>query len=877
MKNEFEDDGIKDIKTPKLVEGEDEDIIISRRRTTKRVEDIPMDDVLIDSELDENQNENEEKINGGQNPPASDEALIMSEDDITNDDSENDEKNIEQPANIIPPTDITLPQESKYKKKRLRKSLGLDDDLTVINGSHATTAKSEKKKRKSYVSEETRHARIKNCIFAGLTICAVYGGIFAVVNVLNKEYYTTISQKLTAAAISKDPIIAEDVYYLDSDKDGLSDEFEKNIFKTDPQNPDSDSDGLNDGAEYAAKTNPLNAMSDGTTKDSQRTGDTTLAEETATLKISTRIDLAANCTINEYKSLIKQYPGVVSKMYEINGVSGSSTLGIKVTDADLAVWKSNKNNLALYKINTETLKSEEVPSEYKDGEVTAEIKSDGVYFAADKTLFNMDSGIDVMFLIDNSGSMYSASVVDNSEENDLDFKRVALSESLIKALDSKTCFGVAKFTAKYTLLNAVSDKSADSVASLESIKNGSESFDGTEISKSIMSAAEAFSDNSRRRYIIMITDGLPSVKNDANEKKAIQCCIDNHISVIAISLGKKTDTEFLTEIADQTDGAFYQAINTASFDSIGDKIKNYMYIKHETVDTGDGTVTLAPIADTGFSEKDCLSIGGVPTTLSIIGSPVGSAVINKLYYTGKIPLSQHGNESTKSYNLVDSEFFIDGKGNLSTYEISSIVNYNYYLGLSNKWDFKSASTMLPFTEETKNWLAEHSFKTVMADYNGKLDETGTLAIMRTITFQKLTQFNTYEKAIIDVETLEIPERQIYYAASYYDDINQSNTYSFGLDGDKAFELLSSELGSGVPSVLISEDNTIYNAVKISRNVDKPNEFIVTVKDVKSPANNATLYLNRQTVTTSSGEKTQFVVKTNGKEQKLYILDTSSYK
>lgn len=52
-------------------------------------------------------------------------------------------------------------------------------------------------------------------------------------------------------------------YYADSDKDGLCDEYERNISKTDPQNPDSDHDGVTDGEEVRVGTNPNNSDTDG--------------------------------------------------------------------------------------------------------------------------------------------------------------------------------------------------------------------------------------------------------------------------------------------------------------------------------------------------------------------------------------------------------------------------------------------------------------------------------------------------------------------------------------------------------------------------------------------------------------------------------------
>ncbi|MFZ2188719.1 MAG: ferric reductase-like transmembrane domain-containing protein [Candidatus Moraniibacteriota bacterium] len=48
---------------------------------------------------------------------------------------------------------------------------------------------------------------------------------------------------------------------LDMDLDGLTDEGEKQIYRTDPNNPDTDGDGMFDGAEVLNGTNPLDSIS----------------------------------------------------------------------------------------------------------------------------------------------------------------------------------------------------------------------------------------------------------------------------------------------------------------------------------------------------------------------------------------------------------------------------------------------------------------------------------------------------------------------------------------------------------------------------------------------------------------------------------------
>ncbi|HAS00098.1 MAG: Ferric reductase domain protein transmembrane component domain protein [Candidatus Moranbacteria bacterium GW2011_GWC2_37_73] len=48
---------------------------------------------------------------------------------------------------------------------------------------------------------------------------------------------------------------------VDLDLDGLTDQAEDQIYKTDPKNPDSDNDGYYDGTEILAKSDPLDAIS----------------------------------------------------------------------------------------------------------------------------------------------------------------------------------------------------------------------------------------------------------------------------------------------------------------------------------------------------------------------------------------------------------------------------------------------------------------------------------------------------------------------------------------------------------------------------------------------------------------------------------------
>lgn len=88
--------------------------------------------------------------------------------------------------------------------------------------------------------------------------------------------------RFTANQIADDTLV--DVP-LDSDGDGLTDEEELTVYKTDPNNPDTDGDGLKDGEEvHRYQTNPLNPDTDG---DGLKDGDEVLKHKTNPLNPDT--------------------------------------------------------------------------------------------------------------------------------------------------------------------------------------------------------------------------------------------------------------------------------------------------------------------------------------------------------------------------------------------------------------------------------------------------------------------------------------------------------------------------------------------------------------------------------------------------------------
>lgn len=855
---------MKEIKMPQTINDpyldELQGIYKGRRKGMgKRSEDIPLDDVLIDDTLDFGTPAKAEK------PAPQQPAEIISEETeekfvpveeetaVTEEIPEEEPAEEEAPTESIPEEDEPVQKNTK-KGKKLRKNLGLDDNLTVVDGANATTEKS-RRKHNHYVDPEVQGKRIRAAIAAILVAAAAYACVFGAVNLMNKDYYEETSKRLSMASVEEKVVEAEERYYIDSDMDGLADDFEENALKTDPTKADSDSDGIPDGSEYICGADPLDP-SDGGREDFERI----ITTDSAVLIVKGEAKAVSSASVETADPGTGNYPGVIGNVYRISGTDGSASLTIGVGGEDVG-------NIGIFRLENENSTAEEITSAINGGAVSADNISDGLYFAADRALFSTDAGTDVMFVIDNSGSMYPKELVSGSEENDVEFKRIDLSENLLKVFGENTSCGVAKFTAQYTLVSPLSPDKSLAEDGLESIRSGSESFSGTDFAGAVLKAAEAFTDESRRRFIVLITDGLPSDDSfKDNEDKAVYICKKNNISVISISLGNDTDIGYLTEIAEETGGVFYRAFNADSLEETEKKITNFINKENDVVSDENGeNISVTAVADSGFSSENCVGIAGIPTTLSVSGSLTGSAVVNKLYYTGDLPLSGAG------YYVSSDEFLKSGKEKLSTYSIPCLAVYSEYLNLESKWDFTSEGSVLRYGEETKSWLSAHGMTCSETEFSGSIDQSDTMLMLRKITFQQLRDYSIYEKAVIDVDALPEEEQQIFRIAASYDNMDRYKVLSFGSDGKAAYDLLCGELGSGIPSVLVTDDGRVFNASSLSKNTQKADSYVIKAFESDKNGSEQNIFIEKQKVYTGSGVDVQFVAKCGGQEIRLYIL------
>src|SRR3989338_6817300 len=102
----------------------------------------------------------------------------------------------------------------------------------------------------------SRHFLAGGLVFFGCAVIAL--GVLQVGAYL-KEPYADKEQEISSRELSSQILASrqvQDLHLLDSDKDGLSDFDELNVYKTSPYLADTDSDGISDKVEIDAFEDP---------------------------------------------------------------------------------------------------------------------------------------------------------------------------------------------------------------------------------------------------------------------------------------------------------------------------------------------------------------------------------------------------------------------------------------------------------------------------------------------------------------------------------------------------------------------------------------------------------------------------------------------
>lgn len=543
-------------------------------------------------------------------------------------------------------------------------------------------------------------------------------------NKVKNKTVTVISNKLEEMSLKDNSNIS----YIDSDSDGLSDSYENNSSKTDSNNKDSDGDTLSDGSEVALglNANEKESKDDGVQDDERNLKYNLKYESIGAELLITGTDNITDTTIDRYNlNTINEISSVISQVYSVSmqGNVNSAKLTLKYDKGTVTQKGLNEGKLAIYKLDIDNNKYIKQDSSVNSQSctVSANITDSGKFFIADSTKMKEQLSTELMFVIDNSGSMYPSEMVEGSQENDTQFKRVDLSNRIIDKLKGDYKFGAGKFTYDYEELCPLTNDKDKVKEKINSIKSLTEKFTGTYIGNALEQGLNQFKDSkdNARKYMILLTDGKDTTGVDGYDENKFDTAINEacskNVKVFTIGLGNELDTEKLESISKKTGGKFYYASNSNVLEDIFELISadiNYGFIDMNK-DSNDDYIIYK---DNKFlSKKNGMPINNFSSKGNVTGQTYGMSLISKLYYENKLPNSMSSisvknsvtgeNEYANGYNLQDDEknnFFV-----LSNYELK---NLQFMKNTTN--DFMSSSIekgVLYISKDYRDNLKKYGF------------------------------------------------------------------------------------------------------------------------------------------------------------------------
>ncbi len=371
----------------------------------------------------------------------------------------------------------------------------------------------------------------------------------------------------------------------DSDYDGLLDNEEIDLYKTDPKDEDTDDDGVSDGDEILLGTDPLmkevsfieSKSYDEVTEDFPVSASVVVNTDSTgagTLEI-TPVSQADNPLIS------KDIPGYLGTAYDfsIEGKINGATITF-LYDETLGTPSENFQP-RIYYLNEETGELEELPNQtISNGKVTANTSHFSTYILLNKIEFdkaweeeikppeyegNGMTGIDVVFVIDSSGSMTS---------NDRNNIRHTAAKNFVDKLGENDRAAVIDFDDSAYLYQSFTNDKDLLYTAIDRVNSSG----GTYLSAGMNKAISQFTSSTYSRidaykYIVFLTDGSGSYSTSYTTTAA-----NNGIVVYTIGLGSGVNESLLRGIAEGTNGKYYFASTAAELPDI------YSDVSFETID-----------------------------------------------------------------------------------------------------------------------------------------------------------------------------------------------------------------------------------------------------------------------------------------------------
>lgn len=649
------------------------------------------------------------------------------------------------------------------------------------------------------------------------------------------KYVTVIGNELSALYKNSD----YKILVQDTDGDGLPDIYEGSNSRTSQTNIDTDNDGLYDGDEIIMSLDPLKEDSKGDgIKDGERRLEYIFTSDNVTMNMvgkgnftQTSSDKYTTETIDNVNSVVD---GIYSFYTEV--ALDSAQITIKYDKNKVAQKGINESNLAVYELNDDenTFKKIKTIINANEGTATFNVESLGKYFIADTSKLTSNLATELVFLIDNSGSMYSSEEVEDSEENDVEFKRVDVVNDLVEKLQGNYKFGVGKFTFEYKEIVSLSSDKATVKNRVTSIKTEPESFTGTYVGAALEGGLTQFSEGEEqnRRYIILLSDGKDTTNvsgyNNKLLSEQIQFAKQKGVKIYTVGLGNVIDEKNLKEISSQTNGKYYFAATADDLDVVFDEIAadlNYNLYDTNNDDVYDSVV----IADTGFLVgRDGFSFSNFSNTQVNYGYGYGMVLYAKMFYENSLPNSLSAKKITTNDGTTveapaarPTNIAKSGITTLRTFKPESLTLLSELP--ADFWSSSSTRGVLYINSKQKTELQSLGFTTYLAAYN---DENSKFNKYESIRFDMTNYLLEDTESTLENTDVEMLKTLARLDITKYRD----EKFYFYDNNDTAFTTLNNKLTEGEPVMIRINDDYTVLAVKLLADSKNMNKYKIEVYD-----------------------------------------------
>lgn len=689
----------------------------------------------------------------------------------------------------------------------------------------------------------------------------------------------------------------------DTDMDGLEDYYEINTSKTDPTKKDSDGDGLSDYDELKLELDPLKADSKGDgIKDGKRELTYNYESDNVKLSITGSGNIASVVADVNSNTKISSKKGIIDKLYSLysEGTIKEAELTISYTDEELTQFGLTEDNLAIYYYNEKDGKYEKVEStvDKDNNTVTAILKHFSLYVLADDTVISEKSSSEVLFVLDNSWSMYTNSQYkditgeeytggwfDSSvlEGNDADGLRFTLTNTLASKLILKgNKVGISEFRKDYANVLSIGSSSEDINTKLGKMNGSFVTKDaGTNSSNAIVQGLEEFSDDGTEKYIIILTDGEDTYTS-YNTNAVIDRALEKNVKVCAIGFGEGSGNTRLANIANATGCKFYSSSDAMGLEELFDNVETELndgLIDIDGDDTNDGII----LADSGFIvNRDGFSFANFASSFSKGGHCFGMATIAELYYKKALPLSVSDKtvdkKALKGYNLNGTYF--KNYDNLYDYSLkTNVLKHTFGFDVFGETEPKGYMTVeknnLVYAKEYKDEINDSGIydielvKSSLDAASQKEKWGGTYkkaeyAILNTEKTQSSSKIENDDKQILNAIYLGFAKQEVssFYTSSSNFILRARNlfgTESTAYTGKNAFlNILKTRLNDQDPIVISSDfDGGLHavNAINLIQDLSNPNIYYIGVYDNNYPGEKryVTIECTNETCATKKNE------------------------